>query len=248
MFAYIKHESKQIMFANESPVATKQILCFGSKSTTKVTTPSTSGQSDTSSKKSSQESSTTVIASAVTVAVVLSSALVIVIVLRNKGKLCFAITKGLQLENTDDSNRISLAKIESKTNENSQSPEAYLYNKNTRGCTKDIDEYADIDNDTANFKCNETGFYQTPCAPMMNHTYQEIHANDEYAGIDDVRGDNDDYDYTNKAFRDEKAESSDNVYSHLNSGGDEYDHVHRGQNIVKVVEHDYVENSGVVRN
>ncbi|KAH3702919.1 uncharacterized protein LOC127860630 isoform X2 [Dreissena polymorpha] len=69
--------------------------------------------------------------------------------------------------------------------------------------------------------------------------YQEIDTNDTYAGIDDSREDNNDYDYTNKAFRDSKMEISDNVYNHLNSVGDEYDHVGKGQNNVKAMENNY---------
>ncbi|KAH3748921.1 uncharacterized protein LOC127848430 [Dreissena polymorpha] len=55
--------------------------------------------------------------------------------------------------------------------------------------------------------------------------YQEIDSNDTYADIDDSRQGNNDYDYTDKTFKDLKTDKSDNVYNHLNATGNEYDHL-----------------------
>ncbi|XP_052254301.1 uncharacterized protein LOC127860333 [Dreissena polymorpha] len=78
-------------------------------------------------------------------------------------------------------------------------------------------------------------------------TYQEIDTNDTYASIDDSREDNNDYDYTNKGFKDSRKEISNNIYNHLNSAGDEYDHVGKGQNNVKAMENHYDMSSSAVR-
>ncbi|XP_052285494.1 uncharacterized protein LOC127881550 [Dreissena polymorpha] len=60
--------------------------------------------------------------------------------------------------------------------------------------------------------------------------YQEIDLNDTYAAIGDSRDDNNDYDNTNKAFKHSKTDFSDNVYNHLNTAGDDYDHVGKVHN------------------
>ncbi|KAH3826352.1 uncharacterized protein LOC127832404 [Dreissena polymorpha] len=60
--------------------------------------------------------------------------------------------------------------------------------------------------------------------------YQEIDSSDTYAAIDDSRDDNNDYDYTNKAFKHSRMDFSDNVYNHLNTAGDDYDHVGKVHN------------------
>ncbi|XP_052220984.1 mucin-5AC-like isoform X1 [Dreissena polymorpha] len=60
--------------------------------------------------------------------------------------------------------------------------------------------------------------------------YQEIDSNDTYAAIDDSRDDNNDTDYTNKAFKHSRTDFSDNIYNHLNTAGDDYDHVGKVHN------------------
>ncbi|XP_052253970.1 uncharacterized protein LOC127860144 [Dreissena polymorpha] len=77
--------------------------------------------------------------------------------------------------------------------------------------------------------------------------YQEIDSHDTYLGIDDSRESDTDYDYTNKAFRNSNMEISENVYNHLNSAGDEYDHVGKGQNNDMAIENNYDFTSDAVR-
>ncbi|KAH3797484.1 hypothetical protein DPMN_151065 [Dreissena polymorpha] len=60
--------------------------------------------------------------------------------------------------------------------------------------------------------------------------YHEIDSNDTHASIDDSRDDTNDYDYTNKAFKHSRPDFSDNLYNHLNSAGDDYDHVGKVHN------------------
>ncbi|KAH3806159.1 hypothetical protein DPMN_134474 [Dreissena polymorpha] len=141
-----------------------------------------------------------------------------------RGTLCLAITKRSTLENTDNNHHISLARKESKQNDDNQSQGAPLSNR------------------TDNCASTES----TPNGSYPGNMYQEIDTNVTYAGIDDSRQDNNDYDYTNKSFRDSNTDISDNVYNHLNSAGDEYDYVGKGQSNAKAMENNYDITSGAV--
>ncbi|KAH3702622.1 hypothetical protein DPMN_077647 [Dreissena polymorpha] len=77
--------------------------------------------------------------------------------------------------------------------------------------------------------------------------YQEIDLNDNSAGIDDSREDNNDYGYTNKGFNDSRKENSDNIYNHIKPVGDEYDHVSQGQHNDTAMGNNYDFTSGAVR-
>ncbi|KAH3873066.1 hypothetical protein DPMN_036292 [Dreissena polymorpha] len=199
---------------------------------------STSDKPDSALKDSSQGATPAATAAGVSVAVALAiAAIVIVLVLRKRGTLCFAITKRSTLENTDDNHHISLARKESKQNDDNQSQGAPLSNRTDCGLQKkgamNTDKYyAVVGNNCASTESTPNGSYP-------GNMYQEIDTNVTYAGIDDTRQDNNDYDYTNTSFRDSNTDISDNVYNHLNSAGDEYDYVGKGQSNAKAMENNY---------
>ncbi|XP_052252513.1 uncharacterized protein LOC127859298 [Dreissena polymorpha] len=270
---------------------------------------STSAKSDVAFADFSRGSSNAATAAGVSVAVALAvAAAVIVFVLRKKGKLCFAITKGSKLENPDNNHHISLARIESKPNAHHQSPislgqlEAHEYSileKDgfERHITAITSEYADVrgyfvlekqTSDISNgngVPVNEIHPYlvlekqgcqpvhETPSneinpyfvlekqttsnSPPINKgaalesehddvtMYQEIDSNDTYADIDDSRQGNNDYDYTNKTFRDSETEISGSVYNHRNATGNDYDHLGEGQSNVRAIANNYNMTSSV---
>ncbi|KAH3702820.1 hypothetical protein DPMN_077846 [Dreissena polymorpha] len=111
----------------------------------------------------------------------------------------------------------------------------------------EVNPYFILEKQTA---CNSTTIH-TANALILDtddgNMYQEIDTNDTYAGIDDSRENNSDYDYTIKEFRDSKTDISDNVYNHLNSAGDEYDHLGKVKSNVKAMENNYDVTSEAVR-
>ncbi|KAH3702318.1 hypothetical protein DPMN_077332 [Dreissena polymorpha] len=225
-FAYVSPNSQEIKFSANA-MESKNFLCLVRMSTNQPRTPATSSSSTTKVVQTTGTTNTTRALSATNSQSTKSTTTAVAAGVSVTVAIAFsAVVIVLFLRNKK---KLCFENTKMSTFEN-----------------RDDDQHISL----ARVESKPTAYYQAN-APALDYfdgdMYQEIDSNETYAGIDESREDNNDYDYTNKGFKDSRKEISDNIYNHLNSAGDEYDHVGKGQSNVNAMENNYDVTSGAVR-